>query len=749
MVGPTINTVPMRIKLADQGGSAVNVAQALAQVQKLSDDARGTDAMASLRMIQTAWRSSSRDPEHVPASLFQSLFVFDGIIAPEEVDSDGQAQPLFRPVQIVDGDSGDGPAYDDYPLIVSFHIKNNTLHGKLRAKMTTEKVEALGGRLEAAVRCVVSCGLQRPALDVGHMETIRQKLAMDEKAANGKVDQAEMVSQAPTADAVLEVVKKVLGARCRGKDIGYNTKLVNVGLDSILAIRLSQLLRKQMGIGTSVFEMIKGASVHDIVKRSTSTRKVAAQQPRQELLAQKEWLKELVAKELGLARELVNSVLPVLAGQRTHLEQWMYNGKRFFEAPWVYRVDDSVDAQRVASCWAELCRVHDILRTTFVWADKTTGLVQVTLVEHGAGQERFAVLQDSSKTIQALISQHVGEENGKPSNLREPPARLSFLDGLDGKAVVLRVHHALYDAWSIKMIQRDLDKLLASGKVLRPREPLQDVVRQIRDMRQLDAEESYWKHHLSHAQDTVLHDASTASSSASPLGPHFKASHPALVPQKTADALGGSARVSAAIILAYARALGRLTKRARPTFGLNHASRSLESADGARTLDLTAASVPTLTVTPFCLDLGASSSSSEEQWLGRVQDQLAQLARFAQADSAQRLGPRFNSYLNILHRGAEADDDATFTALRRHRLGEPLASAYFTAAAPSSAPSTIEQLETSHLCPHRLFFNVVVHQGQGIGATVGGDVELSGVAAELVSRFREELVRVVEGSVCG
>ncbi|KAH6892510.1 hypothetical protein B0T10DRAFT_594262, partial [Thelonectria olida] len=767
IVGPTINTVPIRAKLARQG-ITFNVAEALARVQKLSDDARGADAMASLRKIQTKWRWSSQDIEHAPASLFQSLFVFDGIIASTETLSESSTQPLFSPAQAqtesVQGDSDDdGPAYDDYPLIVSFRIKDNILHGKLRAKMVTNEVDTLGSRLEAAVKHIASCELQQPALDTSHMATIQKKnLAQNGRVINALANRSEMDNLTPKADAVMEVVRTVLGKRCMGKQIGYNTRLVNIGLDSILAIRLSRLLKKRMGISASVFEIIKGASVHDIVKSMTSTQKVEVRKPRQQLMAQEEELKGIVAKHLGLPRDFVKSVLPALAGQRAHLEQWLYNGKRFFEAPWVYRVDDSLNTRKVASCWTQLCQVHEALRTTFVWTGNATGLVQVTLSEQWVGEGRFTVVRDLSKPIQALIDGHIGEENNKPSDLRQPPARLSLLEALDGKAVVIRVHHALYDSWSIKMIEKDFNELLAFGKVLQTRAPFRDMVRQIRDIMQPDAEYSYWKHHLSHAQDTILHtgterDASSASTSKSPLGPHFKASYSAVVPQSTIDALSrtnSNARTSASIILAYARTLRHFTKSSQPTFGLNHASRYLSSTDGTQTLDLTNASVPTLTVTPFCMDLDSQSSmvSSDEHLLDFVQAHLAELTKFAQSDCVQKLCPRFNCYINILYpedNTAEVQDldgRAGMKVLSRHKLREPLASDYFTItkASPTTV-STVEGLETSHLCPGRFFFNVIVHEGPDISVVVSGDDvlcdgDLTGVT-NLVSYFGSELAK--------
>lgn len=776
MVGPTINTVPMRFKLSD-GGIAISVAESLTRVQRLSDDARGTNSMASLRKVQTLWRESSQDQELIPANLFQSLFVFDGVVEYADTDSTTSEKPLFKSVQNQDhtenvqGQASKAPAYDDYPLIVSFHIKNNVLHGKLRAKLNTEEVGSLGSRLEEAVKCIVANELQKPTIDISHMKIKETQISPTKRGeANGTVTELDMNGLTPTADAVLNVVKTVLGTRCQGKKIGYNTRLVNAGLDSILAIRLSKALKKQMGISASVFDIIKGACVHDIVQKTTSTKTAIVQQTKVQTSTEEGEVKVLVAEKLGLPTELIQSVLPVLAGQRVHLEQWLHNGKRFFEAPWVYRVlDDSLDAKKVASCWAELCRIHEVLRTTFVWTDKAIGLAQVTLADKWIGEEeRLVVVQDLSRNTVDLIDEHVNEENSKPSDLRKPPARLSFLEASDGKAVVLRLHHALYDAWSIKMIEKDFNQLLALDKLPQTRASLSQVVSQIRDVRHLDAEKSYWKKHLSQAQDTVLQsasesDASLQSAQISPLGPHFKIRYSAIVSQHAIDLLAqnkSNSGTSAAIILAYARNLGHFTKRSQPTFGLHHASRSLSSTDGTQTLDLTAASIPTLTVTPFSMDLDSKSmeSSADEHLLDFVQDHLAQLTKFAQADDVEKFCPRFNSYINILFPGdstigVQQDDPShtTENVLSRHRLAEPLASEYFTATESSaSTVSTIEGLKTSHLCPHRFFMNVIIREGQDISVAASGDGMLFdgdlSMVTNFVSCFGVELARVIEGA---
>ncbi|ROV89246.1 hypothetical protein VPNG_10264 [Cytospora leucostoma] len=772
VVGPTINTVPIRVTL-DKGAS---VAGGLAQVQRLNDEAVGANAMASLRKVQTLWRSSAggRD-EDLPVSLFQSLFVFDGVVGhnPEA----GVSKPLFRPSyeQIDKGE--ERATYDDYDLIVSFHIQNNKLCGKLRARMSQEEVVSLGSHLEATVRSLITDDLQKPALDLGRMRITKRSMTLTN--TKGTVDLPNVHAATVKADSVLEIVKSVLGKRSQGNEIGYNTKIINVGLDSILAIRLSSLLRKRTRMTVSVYQLMRGATVHDLVVANATQALLgderqhggeenktikSATRPRALTPCQQTKLLSLVAERLGINEDSVQSVLPVLQGQRSHLEQWLYNGRRFFEAPWVYRVGDSLDKQTIEICWAQLCRLHDVLRTTFLQTDVLdAGLVQVTMNEQRwSASGGFTELQDSTKPIQVLVEDYVRQSNNKPSDLKHPPAHLTLLEGSDGKAVVLRIHHALYDAWSIKMIVKDLDELLA-GVNAQSRTQLGSVVRQIMEIRNPSAEDLYWKKYLAHAKETVLGfqagQASTPDVN-TPLGPHFQVRCADVIPQATIDKLSrtnAKAVISAAIMLAYARTLRNLTRRSCPTFGLNHAARSLSSSDEAHTLDLTDANVPTMTMTPFCLDLDRTSTgstpASDKYMIGIVQAHLAQLTKFAQSDGAQKFCPRFNTHLNILYPGEDADGegvkagDSGLKALKRYRLDERLASEYFTVTQPSTfASSMIQGLETGHLSPHRFYFNVIIREGISVAAS--GDEALFGSDQEMVARvvddFAAELTRILE-----
>ncbi|KAJ4248424.1 hypothetical protein NW762_012761 [Fusarium torreyae] len=748
IVGPTINTVPLRARLTGQPGAS-SIEKALSELQTLGDNARGENGMVSLRAIQTSWRSSRPDGVDTSAGLFQSLFVYDGIITSGgDGSSKGPIVPVGAKTPASTNDSIKSAAYDDYPLIVSFRIRDGELHGALRAKMSDEDVGKLGGQLEAALRYIVSEDLQGSALDPTHAHLANVPKAKEHLPAkpviNGHTNGVDSEGFTDKVDAIVDIVKKVIGNKIKGKEISSNTRLVNIGLDSISAIRFSKMLRKQMGIHASVFEIVRGASVYDIAKKSVSREVNGVKKSKDEVPVLDKSLKPVVADKLSLSESQIKSISPVLSGQRGTLQQWLHGGKRFFEAPWAYRiVDESIGSSKVTDYWTSLCQAHDILRTTFVHTGGSAGLVQVTLDESVSAANRVNIVQDATISIQELIQKHVRQSNAEPSDLREPPARLSFLEASDGKAVVLRVHHALYDAWSIKMIQKDLVRLF-DAESIQPVESVQSAVQEIAKFRQPEAEQKYWKQHLAGAQDTVIEAAVQGKA---PLGQHFKAHHADVLPQDIANTLADDnrarTRTSVAVIVAYARALGQLTGRSQPTFGFNYSSRSLTSADGEHTLDLTGMSIPTMTVVPLSVNVDAALDS--------VEDHLAQLSKFAQADSLDKVAPKFNSYINILYSeevaGSQVNDTKTHI-LQRHRLGEPLASEYFTKGEPSPITSTVDGLDTSSMNDNVFYFNVLVRQNGNINMDASGTEDLligdDGLVSKFVERFNAELVKVIQ-----
>ena len=135
-------------------------------------------------------------------------------------------------------------------------------------------------------------------------------------------------------------------------------------------------------------------------------------------------------------------MLPLSAGQQLQLALWVNSGYRNGIYAFAFRAREALDPARLASAWAALQERHPLLRSVFVATDAETA-VQATLATvsplgrgEGAGQPLDAAV---NATMRARIS-------CPPGAGESPLAFADLVAAEDGSALVLTLHHAMYDA---------------------------------------------------------------------------------------------------------------------------------------------------------------------------------------------------------------------------------------------------------------------------------------------------------------
>lgn len=687
VLGPTMNTIALRVTVNDEDV----VKTALQHIQAISDEAREHSG-ASLRHVQRTWRAN-RTASNTATTLFESLFVFDGIVGAQDRAN------LWKTVR----SDREGPAFDEYPIIVNFRVneERGTVVAKVRSALSQDEVNLISRKLSDVLETMFD-NVEKPALS-----SLRRLVGRQTKTSASKEywDKAQ-------EDKILDVAREVLKKRVGREVLDSNTNLSRYGLDSILALRMASLLKRRHGLSISSFAILKGGTVKGIMNQYISESNVTQGKNSEGIVASASRVssnqRQSALHKLGLLEGEVQSILPLLTGQRMHLEYWVFAGKRFFEAPWFYHLNDQINEATVAQAWEIMCFTHDILRTTFVGIG--SDILQVTLRKDVRKGAKMETISSPYSTKNDLVNEFLHTINGTASTLEVPPVRLTLLDGKDGKAICLRIHHALYDAWSIKMIIEDF-QLLLSGQKLPPSSSLQATIEQIGSARRTAQEQEYWSDNLNGAQDAIL---PSLSSSPSPLGPQLLEMYKNIIPS---DHLGkvnfGSSTMSANFILAFARVLAQMTGTTRPTFGFYHASRSLGS------LDLTEARVPTLTLTPMAVAIDSPIET--------IQEHLAHLSKYAQAEIGA-VAPRFNTYINLMYRDETAHTQSDISGpsvaptLSRLRRSDESGFDYFRTSKAANVVSTVDgSIDIDHVSPHRIFFDVVVKGNEGVSVGVRCD----------------------------
>ena len=399
VLGPAINTIATRVRV---GGSAA----------------------AQLRALQDA---TDRGREHRHAALRDvHRDAFDALLDVQQINGDVQWQRLALVP------AADARTYVQYTLNVAFVQRPDTLAldaTALAAFAGPERLQCILHRLsriveEIATRPDLAQGCVAPATRPG-------------PASTPSVPDAPPL--APEAHAIATriaaLVQEILGLE---DAIDVHTPLVAAGLDSIAAIRVAMRARAA-GLPVQVHHLGALASPADVAL--ALSRKAASGGG-----AVSSGNTAAAAAALRLPESAVERVLPLTAGQAMQLALSVFAHGRTGSFSFVYRLAQ-LDMERLAHAWVRLQERHALLRSVFcvVGGASVQVVCRDTRPLH-VEESTELVMHAAKRTIQARLD----------APLLRPVAFADVVRASDGAALVLTLHHAMYDAWSLPLLISDL-----------------------------------------------------------------------------------------------------------------------------------------------------------------------------------------------------------------------------------------------------------------------------------------------------
>jgi len=244
---------------------------------------------------------------------------------------------------------------------------------------------------------------------------------------------------------IRQVLAKI--SRISEEEIRKDQTIFHLGLDSISAIKVSSLLRRE-GVRIGVQDIMRCGSVRGMalqLETDANINGVAKMEDANSVISRA--LKGLDVQTLLECADVpvdnVQIVMPVTAGQQYMVSRWLASGGTTFAATFEYGIERAVDMERLQRAWKVLVSRHEILRTVFVIAKLGDGhaAVQIVLKEaHGAVLE----ICKSSKEDWNLSLQE--------------PVRSVVEEREDCTVLKLNILHALYDAISLPLLVDDLGR---------------------------------------------------------------------------------------------------------------------------------------------------------------------------------------------------------------------------------------------------------------------------------------------------
>ncbi|GAB1738581.1 hypothetical protein NU219Hw_g3383t1 [Hortaea werneckii] len=450
---PTMNTVPVRAALH---GSRKEM---LRGVQSAINDVRLWQR-TPLRSIQAACADSVRiqsqtkgDGDAVAGGgLFDTLFIYQA--RPDAEDS-AERQKLYESIG--------GSSSVEFPVAVEMELVRDEIllraacKGSVMDQRGTEEIlEKMDKVLAALVKdtdapTVAFSGPQASVCGLDMIELASEKQEKDsvaEKPESVIVPETEEMALSPVAGQIREALAQV--AKVPAESISPTTSIENVGIDSISAIKVTALLRKQ-GVKIAVSEVVRAKSVarmaETVSSRRQDTSSVHEKQSSDAVITQALERRGLarLPKSSGIDEREIETILPATAGQVYMLSVWNNSGGQLFYPTFEYEVSTAkVSVSQLHQAWKGLVQRHAMLRTVFYMTD----------------DEEMPVLQVALKTPPPSFHDETTKALYGGAQT-QPMVDLSVSHANEGYyRLSLKIHHALYDAVSLPLLIQDLNTLL-------------------------------------------------------------------------------------------------------------------------------------------------------------------------------------------------------------------------------------------------------------------------------------------------
>jgi ferricrocin synthase len=271
----------------------------------------------------------------------------------------------------------------------------------------------------------------------------------------------------PQADMIRKEIMLLAGLE--DSSITQSTTLLELGLDSIDAIKLSARLRRA-GIRLSTSELIRGQNIArfiDILK--TKEHKgdgIHDSGYSSDVENSSTSLKEHLMKHGQDLRD-VERVMPPTPLQDSMVSEMVQSGfQRYFNHD-VLKLGPQVEIKPLKDAWVTVVKNSPILRTVFtetVGTEFDFAYAQVVLKNCPLVFREIEV--DSSEDLPSTMEQ--ARIKAQAGQAQSDLLQVTFARSGHGSYMILSIAHALYDGWSLGLLHRDLESAYFGKYTTRP-----------------------------------------------------------------------------------------------------------------------------------------------------------------------------------------------------------------------------------------------------------------------------------------
>ena len=222
------------------------------------------------------------------------------------------------------------------------------------------------------------------------------------------------------------------------KDFGLDDDFFRLGGDSIRAMELTRVMREDMGVDLPGDRVFKTPLLADLALAITYSKEhcnistfsmLGNQEPKDQIV-------QAARRACRLsATEVIEDIYPCTPLQQGLMALSVTSPTAKYITRSVYRLPRAINVERLERAWDAVIGSNPVLRTRIIQTNLGDALQVVVkgAVAWERGKDLDDCVQDSKRGIQ----------------LGDPLLRLSSIQDSAGNCLVLTIHHALYDGWSL------------------------------------------------------------------------------------------------------------------------------------------------------------------------------------------------------------------------------------------------------------------------------------------------------------
>ena len=322
--------------------------------------------------------------------------------------------------------------------------------------------------------------------------------------ANGHHQSSKPFRWTEKAKRIRAVIASMTGIPSH--DIGATASILELGLDSVDAIKLSSTLKRQVGIRLSQKEIMRATSITRMCE-CASEDLVQGEEVRPDNEAFYNLSSHLQTDIQAQGHDLVGieKVLPTTPLQEAMVAEMRNSRYETYFNHDVFEIQAGVDIQTLKEAWQGVFNRNSILRTSFTAIETTSTSISFAQIIHAPSSIpwRHETFEGATPDFD-VIKEAVRQEMAAADEML-PPIALTLIQDRNSKRtthMVLSLSHGLYDGWSIGLLHQDVQASYIGCSIQRPdNEPvLSEAVRAADDK---NAHE-YWQNALKGLTPTLF-----------------------------------------------------------------------------------------------------------------------------------------------------------------------------------------------------------------------------------------------------